>query len=257
MEASLFSDIVFGPMKSRRFGSSLGVNVLPTKAKFCNFDCAYCELGWTNYNKEDIQMPKPSEVVTELIRKVELLIERGTTIDNITFAGNGEPTLHPQFEEIIEDVLLVRDVYLPESKVSVLTNATMLHREPIRKALMAVDTCMFKIDAGTQKLFEEVNRPQGHISLQNIEDQIKGFPGKTIVQSMFVRGTVHGQQIDNTTPEAIESWRDSLNRVNPDEVVIYSLDRPTPEAGLAKLEVEELNQIASFLNGVDYKVNVY
>ena len=245
METSLFGSHVFGPIKSRRFGNSLGVNLLPEDKKLCNYDCIYCECGSTkNETNLKQQLPESAFVVGELINRVELINDRDIRVDNITFAGNGEPTLYPNFKEIINDVVLVRDIYLPNSKISVLTNATMLHNKGVKEALQKVDTCMFKLDTGTEDMFAKINKPLGGINLEKTIHQIKEFGDKPIIQSMFLKGTVDGILVDNSTEEELEAWITILKDINPSKVVVYTIDRPTAEKGLEKISIEKLKEIA-------------
>ena len=245
METSLFGSHVFGPLQSRRFGNSLGINLLPEDKKLCNYDCIYCECGSTDKEANlKKSLPESSLIVGELINRVELINDRDIQVDNITFTGNGEPTLHPKFEEVIKDVMLVRDIFLPNSKVSVLTNASMLHKKGVKEALKKVDTCMFKLDAGTESMFNKINQPLGTLHLDAIVKRIKEFSDQPIIQSLFVKGNVKGELVDNTQEEEIEAWITVLKKINPIKVVIYSIDRPTAEKELEKIPREELEKIA-------------
>lgn len=245
MGTALFEDVIFGPLESRRFGNSLGINLLPEHVKFCNFNCIYCECGWTE-NEDGVKnkLPGLALVISELIKKVERLKDRNIPIDNITFAGNGEPTLHPKFAEVIKDVLLVRDIFLPNSKVAVLTNASMMHKDEVKNALSKVETCMFKLDAGTEEMFRDINQPLGGLTLAAIVRRIKEFGEEPIIQSMFLRGTINDKKVDNTTPEEIEAWIGLLKELAPSNTVIYSIDRATPAKGIEKISKEELEKIA-------------
>lgn len=257
MSTRLFNDMIFGPVNSRRFGSSLGINLLPPYMKFCNFDCIYCECGWTGNNENTLKELPESEVIAErLITQIELFQHRGIPIDTITFAGNGEPTLHPNFKEIIEDTLMIRDTLLPESKVVVLTNATMLHKDEVVASLQKVDQCMFKLDAGTEQTFQQINQPLGAISLEKVVGRIKQFPGAITIQSLFLRGKRNGEVVDNTLPNEVNSWAGLLDEINPSEVVLYSIDRPTPEEELEKVSMEELMSIAQQLGDRSFNVRI-
>lgn len=248
MATSLFDDIIFGPIKSRRLGSSLGVNLLPIKSKFCNFDCVYCECGWTgNHIQSKKLIPKADTVINKLIEKIEELKACNILIDSITFAGNGEPTLHPNFSEIISDVILVRDLMLPGAHVSILSNGTMLHKNNVAKALREVDHCILKLDAGSEELFRKINQPLGGITIHKILNHFTKLKGQLTIQTLFFRGFHNGQIMDNTTVKEVDLWINHLLCLNPKMVMLYSLDRPTPSANLSAVSREELYEIANKL----------
>ena len=257
METHLFEEIIFGPVKSRRFGVSLGINLLPINSKFCNFDCVYCECGWTkNPSKVKDILPSSKTIINKLIEKINLWSDQSYHIDSITFAGNGEPTLHPNFEEIVKDTLLTRDILLPDANVVVLTNSTMLHKSSVVDVLKKVDSCMFKLDAGTESMFKKVNQPLGGITLQQTIDRIKSFPSPPIIQSMFVRGEVDGQMIDNTTPNEVAKWIGKIVEIKPEQVIIYTIDRPTAQAGLEKVTICELSNISNQLKSLGINASI-
>ena len=257
METHLFEEIIFGPVKSRRFGVSLGINLLPINSKFCNFDCVYCECGWTkNPSKAKDVLPSSKTIINKLIEKINLWSDQSYHIDSITFAGNGEPTLHPNFEEIVKDTLLTRDILLPDANVVVLTNSTMLHKSSVVDVLKKVDSCMFKLDAGTESMFKKINQPLGGITLQQTIDRIKSFPSPPIIQSMFVRGEVDGKMIDNTIPKEVAKWIEKIIEINPEQVIIYTIDRPTAQAGLEKVTICELSNISSQLKSLGINASI-
>lgn len=248
MSNSLFDNIIFGPIRSRRLGNSLGINLLPVASKFCNFDCIYCECGWTDNHKNSAKnLPDPHAITEHLVDKIQALLDDKVTIHSITFAGNGEPTLHPKFEEIMADVVLIRNLMIPDAKISILSNGTMLHKKSIIKAMQEVDHCILKLDAGTEALFQKINQPMGGITIQKIKRNLLKLRGVLTVQTLFFRGEHKGERIDNTTPEEIEAWINHLADLHPKQVMIYSLDRPSPAHNLVQVSKKELNAIADKL----------
>jgi wyosine [tRNA(Phe)-imidazoG37] synthetase (radical SAM superfamily) len=257
METFLFEELIIGPVNSRRLGVSLGINLLPLDAKLCNFDCVYCECGWTkNDQHKGIVFPENHEVVNALIEKIKSLSEGEKMIDSITFAGNGEPTLHPQFLEIIRDVVLVRDLMLPNTKISVLTNATALHKPDVMEALMMVDKRILKLDAGTNESLQKINKPLGGYTIEKIKHQLKKFRGDLSIQALFFKGVVDGEIIDNTSQAELKAWKEHIIDLNPKEVMLYSLDRNTPEDNLTAISQLELSKIAAELKPYHIKTLV-
>ncbi len=242
---SLYHDIIFGPIRSRRLGLSLGVNLLPTESKLCSFDCIYCECGWNREHPGARCFNRREDVKRLLGETLEKMVAQGTPPDVITFAGNGEPTLHPEFEEIIEDTLALRDQLSPSSKVSVLSNATQLHREGVCRALKRVDNNILKLDSAFDETVNAMNLPQGHYSVERVVEQLCSFQGALIVQTMFLRGTYEGKTIDNTTEKEVAAWLKLIERIRPQKVMVYSLDRDTPCQTLEKVEKQELQKIAA------------
>ena len=231
-----FDDIVFGPIYSRRLGSSLGVNILPSKGKLCNFDCVYCECGWNKDGIADRRFPDFEEIEKALQEKISLLASEGTKVDSITFSGNGEPTMHPDFPKIIDAVLSCRDRYFPEAKVSVLSNAFLIGKPSVAQALKRVDNPILKIDASSDELIRLINRPAGSYHLDDIVRGLMQFDGNFILQTMFVRS----QEFDTTLPEALFGWMDIVRQLRPREIMVYTIDRETPDKSLAKYSVEEM-----------------
>lgn len=238
-----FDDIVFGPIKSRRLGSSLGINILPSKGKLCNFDCIYCECGWNKDGISDKRFPTLEEVRSSLEEKMTALQAEGVPVDSITFSGNGEPTLNPDFSGIIDATLQMRDKYYPSAKVSVLSNATMLRRKEVFEALKKIDNPILKIDAASDLLISKMNRPQGAYELVKIVDAMKQFEGNFVLQTMFLRSP------DFDLTETLEEWRDLVRLLKPREVMVYTIDRETPDKSLGKYTVEEMTEfVAPLLN---------
>ncbi len=244
MSTILYPSPIFGPIHSRRLGVSLGVNLMPNDGKVCTFDCLYCECG---FNKDHVpHHPRPTvEQVTEALAMV--LGERhrnGEPLDTITFSGNGEPTLHPDFPTIIENTLRERDLYFPEAKVSVLSNATMVQSEEVRKALMKVDNNIQKLDTVNMDYIRTVDRPtQQRYDVAETVECLKAFNGNVVIQTMFMKGTTHGISVDNTSDEYLLPWLDALRAIQPRQVMVYTIDRETPETTLQKVESGVLDAI--------------
>lgn len=258
MATFLFDKIVFGPVKSRRLGVSLGINLLPLHRKVCNFDCVYCECGLntpdTNVNEK---LPTREMVSSALRQKLEEMKANGQAPDVITFAGNGEPTIHPQFAGIIDDTIVLRDTYFTKAKISVLSNATMLHKQDVVEALLKADQSILKLDSGLESSINQINQPAKTVSVGKLIDQFQQFKGKLIIQSLFTRGTIGNNKIDNTTEADINAWIGSLKQIQPEMVMIYTIERDTPYEGLRKVPVEELKAIAKLVNaiGINTQVN--
>lgn len=244
MSTILFNHIIFGPIKSRRLGNSLGVNLLPKFGKWCSFDCIYCECGWNKDGKKDTILPTKEEVYRALKESLTSFKESDTPIDTITLSGNGEPTLHPNFAEIIDFILELRDSIFPKAKVSVLTNATRLGVESVREALKKVDNPILKIDSPIEGLVKLIDRPNESYSLAKTIEYIKLFEGNFILQTMFLKGVVDGESIDCTNIEHVTKWQELVRELKPREVMMYTLDRETPAQGLQKVTVEEMEKIA-------------
>ncbi|MCK9400968.1 MAG: radical SAM protein [Bacteroidales bacterium] len=254
----LFHDIVFGPVKSRRLGVSLGVNLLPVEAKYCTFNCIYCECGWTHEKIQgDKKLPTRELVRERLEKKLKSMKETGMRPDAITFAGNGEPTIHPQFPEIFEDAIQLRDQYFPEAKVSVLSNASTLDKPAIFQALKKSGNSILKLDAGTEKMFRLINSPRSGITLHTIIEKLKEFNGELIIQTLFLRGIFDGKKIDNTVEPEISRWLEHIRDIGPKYVMIYPIDRETPSESLEKISFAELGKIADRIESLGIKAQVY
>lgn len=243
---ALFEDIIFGPVHSRRLGLSLGVNLLPIRAKICSFDCIYCECGWNAERQGAKRFNSREEVYTKLAETLRRMASEQTPPDTITFAGNGEPTMHPDFEAIIDDTLQLRAELAPKAKISVLSNATQLHREDVCRALKRIDNNILKLDSAFDKTVQLINRPrQAHYRVAHIVEQMQQFEGQMTLQTMFLRGVIDNHPIDNTTEQEVEAWLSEVAKIRPAQVMIYSLDRDTPCQTLQRVSRAELDQIAS------------
>lgn len=258
MAGFLFDNIVFGPVYSRRLGVSLGINLLPNNSKYCNFNCIYCECGWTEIKKgEKIILPNREELRTKLTNKLKTLKGTVNEPDTITFAGNGEPTIHPDFRGIIDDTIKIRDKYAPKAQICVLSNASMLRKPKVVEALKKIELNIQKLDSGIENTFNLINQSAKGLSFDKIVDGLLAFEGKLIVQTLFLRGEYNGHFIDNTTPEEIDAWLTIVKKIKPEYVMIYPIDRGTPAKDLQKIPEEQLNEIAAQVEKEGIKTKVY
>ena len=232
-------ELVFGPIHSRRLGSSLGINLLPTKGKLCNFDCVYCECGWNKDGRGDRRLPTAAELRSTLEAKLVECRDAGTPIDSITFSGDGEPTLNPDFAEIIDITVSLRDKYFPQAKVSVLSNATRIFRDEVFEALRKVDNPILKIDAPTDELAARINQPQGEYHVEDVVADLMRFEGNFVLQTMFLRSP----SFDSSSPEVLDGWMNIVRKLKPREVMVYTLDREAPAERLEKFSVEEMRTL--------------
>ena len=257
MSTILFDEIVFGPVHSRRLGVSLGINLLPDDGKVCSFDCIYCECGYNADKRSKKSLPDRKHVYEALDLKLKSMSEKGEKPDSITFAGNGEPTLHPEFEDIIEDTISLRDKYFPEAKITVLSNASRIEKESVFRALNKIDNNVLKLDSVFSDTVRAINEPnQPGFSVDRLIDDLKRFEGNLIIQTLFLRGEHKGRKVDNTTDKEIDAWLEVVKSIHPKQVMIYSIDRETPEKNLEKLSKEELEKIALKLRRVGLDVQV-
>ena len=239
MSTIIYPSPIFGPVHSRRLGLSLGINLLPADGKVCSFDCIYCECGFNEDHRPNLPMPTRGEVAQALEQKLQQMQQQGQLPDVLTFAGNGEPTCHPHFADIIADTIQLRNRYCPEAKVSVLSNATMIHRPEVHHALMQVDNNIQKLDTVDPDFIRHVDHPAGSYDVQRIIERLKAFNGHVIIQTMFLRGN----GIDNTTDHYVNPWLEAVRDIAPQQVMIYTIDRETPDQSLRKATPEELDAI--------------
>ena len=240
----LFHSAVFGPIHSRRLGVSLGINLGPDDGKVCSFDCVYCEAGYNSQGTGTTGLPSREKVKDQLKAKLMRMKEEGENLDVITFSGNGEPTLHPDFPGIVDDVLALRDEYFPNAKVSVLTNSTKIFTPSVIEALNKVDNNILKLDSAVESTMQLVDQPNiPSFTVEKVVDGLKKFKGTGVIQTMFLRGEHDGHPIDNTTPEELQALIDAYKTIRPREIMIYSLDRSTPEERLIKVPKDELEII--------------
>ena len=241
----LFHEIVYGPVQSRRLGRSLGVNLLPYDGKLCSFDCIYCECGFNRDFRTKTKLPDRENVRAALDDKLLQLQREGVTPDVITFAGNGEPTMHPEFEGIIDDTLLLRDRYFPQAKISVLSNGLHLNKKEVFDAMKKIENPILKLDSAFDETARQIDRPNAATySVSQQVERYRLFQGDFILQSMFLRGRFEGRVVDNTTEEEISAWLGLVRSLQPREVMIYTIDRETPARELEKAPKEVLKEIA-------------
>jgi wyosine [tRNA(Phe)-imidazoG37] synthetase (radical SAM superfamily) len=257
MSTFLFDKIIFGPVRSRRLGISLGINLLPVDSKVCSFDCIYCECGLNPERREKkAELPSRGDVFKNLDAKLKSMTGNGLPPDVITFAGNGEPTLHPEFAGIIEDTIMLRDKYCKEARIAVLSNASRVGNDGVFNALLKVDDNIQKLDSGIEKTILQLDRPNYKFSIEKTVEELCRFNGKVIVQTMFVKGSFNGVEVDNTKEEDVVSWLGLLKKIKPASVMIYTIERDTPFDTLKKVPVEELNEIAGRVNAIGLKTQV-
>ncbi len=260
----LFDSIIYGPIHSRRLGVSLGVNLMPTDAKLCTFNCVYCECGW-NKPVHAPKLPTAAEVALAMEEKLRQMQAEGIVPDVITFSGNGEPTLHHQFEQIIDDTCRLRDIYCPAAKVSVLSNSTQLMREDVVRALWKVDNRILKLDSAIDETMRKIDLPVNKdLTVREIMERLKVFNGDFILQTCFLRTKDKEQRtkdniissIDNTTPEELAAWYKAVEELQPKQIMIYVIDRKTPAENLEKIVPETMHAIADTLRQKGLEVSV-
>ena len=242
----IFHSTIFGPIHSRRLGVSLGVNLMPADGKVCSFDCIYCEAGYNSQGAGKAGIPPRNVVRKELEEKLDAMRKAGDPLDVITFSGNGEPTLHPEFAGVIDDVMSLRDKYYPEAKVSVLSNSTRIFDPSVAGALKKVDNNILKLDSAIEPTMRLIDVPASKdFTVERLIEGLKQFAGQAVIQTMLLRGEHNGKMVDNTTPEEIAALTEAYKAIAPKEVMLYSLDRSTPEENLRKVERDEIAAIAA------------
>ena len=257
----LREETVFGPIFSRRLGSSLGINLLPEKGKICNFDCIYCECGWNRDGRNDTVLPTAEKVRNDLERMLKKLSGQCATqadgitvtpVDSITFSGDGEPTLNPEFPQIIDDTLCLRDLYYPKAKVSVLSNATRVHLPEVFNALRKVDNPIMKIDAPTNDLVAKINNPAPGYDVARVIEALKQFNGEFVLQTCMLRSP----DFDSSSPEVVLPMMDIVRLLKPREWMVYTIDRPTPMQGLVKFSPNEMKALVKPVIDEGFKVQI-
>ncbi len=243
---------VFGPIRSRRLGNSLGINLLPEEGKICNFDCIYCECGWNKDGRNDTIIPTAAKVRNDLEAMLIKLTAEKTPVDSITFSGDGEPTLNPEFAKIIDDTLALRDQYYPRAVVSVLSNATRVDRPEVFKALCKVDNPIMKIDAPTNDLIAKINNPEPGYDIAKVVKSLEQFNGNFVLQTCMLRSP----DFDSASDEVINGWMDIVRHLKPREIMVYTIDRPTPAQNLQKFKVEEMERLVSPLLEEGFKIQI-
>ena len=247
MSTIIYPSPIFGPVHSRRLGVSLGINLLPSDGKHCSFDCVYCECGFNADHRPSNPLPTREEVFIQLESRLRDMYEKGPKPDVFTFAGNGEPTAHPHFAEIIDDTIGLRNKYFPDAKVSVLSNSTFICRQNVFKALKKVDNNILKLDTVDNAYIRAVDRPVPGYNVEEIVARMKDFQGKLIIQTMFMKGTFNGLDVDNTADAYVLPWLEAVKSISPAQVMIYTIDRETPGQELLKASHEDLDRILALL----------
>ncbi|MCQ2182566.1 MAG: radical SAM protein [Bacteroidales bacterium] len=245
-------ETVFGPIRSRRLGNSLGINLLPTKGKICNFDCIYCECGWNKDGRDDTRLPSAAQVRSALEDKLAELMLSGARLDAITFSGDGEGTLNPEFPRIIDDTLMLRDAFFPDAKVTVLSNATTVNDPKVFTALTKVDNPIMKIDAPTNELIAKINNPAPGYDLRRTIEGLKKFNGNFILQTMFLKSP----DFDSSDPVSLNAWMDIVRELRPREIMVYTIDRATPMEGLVKFSAERMQELVKPLIDEGFKIQI-
>lgn len=248
----LREEVVFGPIKSRRLGWSLGINPLPTKGKICNFDCIYCECGWNADGRDDTKLPSAAEVRSALEAKLADILLEGTRVDSITFSGDGEPTLNPDFARIIDDTIALRDIYCPQAKVSVLTNATKLLSDTVFGALRKVDAPILKLDAPTDERARKINGALPSFKVDDVVKGMKRFEGDFILQTMFLKS----DDFDSLEPQMLAKWMDIVREIRPRLIMAYTIARPTPQSGLSAYSAAQIREALKPLEDEGFKIQI-
>lgn len=257
MSTILFDTIVFGPIHSRRLGVSLGMNLLPADGKLCSFNCIYCECGLNEDRRTHSKLPTREEVKEALIQKLTAMQAAGIVPDVITFAGNGEPTMHPEFGEIIDDTILTRNRFFPSARIAVLSNSTMLHKESVFQALNKIEDNILKLDSVLNSRIRQLNVPNSPaFTYDSLLPQLIRFNGNLIIQTLFLTGELNGNPVDNTTEAEVSGWITALKQIKPKQVMIYTIDRETPVKALKKVTKEELDSIADQARKEGFQVSV-
>ena len=257
MATFLFDKIIFGPVKSRRLGVSLGINLLPVNVKVCSFDCIYCECGWTpNKYKEKAKLPSREEVSQKLEKKLKEMASNSELPDVITFAGNGEPTLHPEFAGIIDDTIELRNQFSPNARIAVLSNATMLHKPAVFEALLKIEDNIQKLDSAFESTVRIMDCPRGNFNLDKVVDQLTRFGENVIIQTMFLQGSFKNHKIDNTTEKEVSAWLELVKKIKPAQVMIYTIARDTPVETLKKASSQMLDSIAKKVEEAGFDVQI-
>lgn len=250
----LREETVFGPIFSRRLGTSLGINLLPENGKICNFDCIYCECGWNKDGRDDTVIPSAEKVRNDLERMLLRLKDEGTKVDSITFSGDGEPTINPEFPQIIDDTLALRDRLAPTAKVSVLSNATRVHIPEVFKALCKVDNPIMKIDAPTNDLVARINKPAPGYDVARVVKALHQFEGNFVLQTCMLRSKEY--DFDSSRLEVLDGWMEIVRELRPREIMVYTIDRPTPAQGLEKFTVKEMTALVQPLLDEGFAIQI-
>lgn len=254
----LFHSTIFGPIHSRRLGVSLGVNLMPSDGKICSFDCLYCEAGYNAQGAGRAGLPSKERVAADLDAKLSRMRADGEPLDVITFSGNGEPTLHSEFAAIVDEVIRLRDIHYPDAKISVLSNSTRIFDPAVAAALRKVDNNILKLDSAVEETMRLIDRPNSpDFTVERVVEALRQFEGQAIIQTMLLRGEHDGIPVDNTTPREIDALISAYRDIRPREVMIYSIDRSTPEENLRKVPREELERVAALISAAGIPVQPF
>ena len=256
MATFLFDKIIFGPVKSRRLGVSLGINLLPNDSKLCSFNCIYCECGWNPEETYKVNFHPRALVKEKLEQKLTEMKKANEAPDVITFAGNGEPCMHPEFAGIIDDTIELRDLIFPKARIAVLSNATMIHKPDVFDALNKVEDNILKLDGGKEETIIALDQPVGAFNLEKTVDLLSKFNGNLTIQTLFIKGEYKGKSIDNTSQEEIDLWLQHLKKIQPREVMIYTISRDTPVNTLKKVELKDLERIAKLVETAGFSTQI-
>jgi len=256
MATFLFDQIIFGPVTSRRLGASLGINLLPNDRKICTFNCIYCECGWTESHGSPSSFHPREKIRESLKSRLAEMSQNKEPLDTITFAGNGEPTMHPDFDLVIQDTIGIRNKFFPEAKIAVLSNASLIHKSKVYNALKRIDQNILKLDSAFEATARLLNQPYAGFDFQRTVDALIKFNGKLIIQTMFIRGEFKGQHFDNTTSEEIDAWLELLEKIKPQQVMVYTIARDTPYEGIEKVSEAELKEIAKKVEEKGFKTQI-
>ncbi len=257
MATFLFDEIIFGPVRSRRLGTSLGVNLLPLDKKYCNFDCLYCECGWScNSGVRKSDLPTRAQVSIALEQKIIAMVEAENPPDVITFAGNGEPTMHPEFEGIIDDTVGIRNKLAEKARIAVLSNSLTIHKSRIVQALKKTDQPILKLDTAIEETYQFINRPAGSRKIQEIISDLAAFGEGLILQTLFFKGSYKGTSTNNTSPEELNALFEAYKTISPDKIMIYTFERDTPVSTLEKIPLPDLEAIGKSIQELGFEVEI-
>ena len=232
-------EILYGPVNSRRLGRSLGINLMPGGYKLCSFNCVYCHYGWTKKHTMDVQeclQDLPS--LDQVLKRIEIAARSALDFDYLTFSGNGEPTLHPHFAELVDEVVRIRNQYRPEVRIALLSNSTGLLHAAVRESIPKIDFPVFKLDAGTEETFRRVNRPAKGVEFAQILGLLSSLEN-ICLQTLLIEGN-----LSNVREKDLEAYFQQVARIRPKEVHIYSIDRPVPDPHLVRVPPQKLEEIA-------------
>ena len=238
----LQESVVYGPLRSRRLGQSLGINLLPVSHKVCSSNCVYCQYGWTRPPGESAERLKRAPILlAEIEERFRQVAEDRIPVDAITLAGNGEPTLHPDLTELVIGITRLRDQFFPGAAVGILTDATQITRPRVREALALLDERYMKFDAADEATWRRINKPLGNTTFEGMLNALKAVPD-IILQSMFLQGTY-----DNTGEAHLAAWVEAVRVIKPRSVQVYTVDRGTADPGIREVPRETLQEIADRL----------